>query len=127
MTKGYLNKLCYIAGVKIEYVKWKTHTETKPCNAQYSGGAVLQMWGCHCRCGGVTADVGVSVQMWGCFHVRRCATGEAWQEIMLASMSGKLCDPKSDFLPGEEYTCGANFAVFYFLSFYMLCAFLVRS
>ncbi|KAJ8265876.1 hypothetical protein COCON_G00149750 [Conger conger] len=55
----------------------------------------------------------------------RCATGEAWQEIMLASMSGKLCDPKSDVLPGEEYTCGANFAVFYFLSFYMLCAFLI--
>ncbi|KAI1893156.1 hypothetical protein AGOR_G00141010 [Albula goreensis] len=55
----------------------------------------------------------------------RCATGEAWQEIMLASMYGKLCDPKSDFLPGEEYTCGSNFAVFYFLSFYMLCAFLI--
>ncbi|XP_035239389.1 dihydropyridine-sensitive L-type skeletal muscle calcium channel subunit alpha-1-like isoform X1 [Anguilla anguilla] len=55
----------------------------------------------------------------------RCATGEAWQEIMLASMYGKRCDPKSDFLPGEEYTCGANFAIFYFLSFYMLCAFLI--
>ncbi|KAG7472530.1 hypothetical protein MATL_G00109830 [Megalops atlanticus] len=55
----------------------------------------------------------------------RCATGEAWQEIMLASMYGKLCDPKSDYLPGEEYTCGSNFAVFYFLSFYMLCAFLI--
>ena len=46
---------------------------------------------------------------------------------MLASMSGKKCDPKSDFLPGEEYTCGASFAVFYFMSFYMLCAFLVSS
>ncbi|KAJ8373278.1 hypothetical protein AAFF_G00266890 [Aldrovandia affinis] len=55
----------------------------------------------------------------------RCATGEAWQEIMLASMYGKRCDPKSDFQPGEEFTCGANFAVFYFLSFYMLCAFLI--
>ncbi|XP_041712697.1 dihydropyridine-sensitive L-type skeletal muscle calcium channel subunit alpha-1 isoform X4 [Coregonus clupeaformis] len=55
----------------------------------------------------------------------RCATGEAWQEVMVASMYGKKCDPKSDFLPGEEYTCGASFAVFYFMSFYMLCAFLI--
>lgn len=60
-------------------------------------------------------------------YVSRCATGEAWQEVMMASMYGKKCDPKSDFLPGEEYTCGSNFAVFYFLSFYCLCAFLVRS
>ncbi|KFQ93885.1 Voltage-dependent L-type calcium channel subunit alpha-1F, partial [Nipponia nippon] len=26
----------------------------------------------------------------------RCATGEAWQEIMLASLPGKRCDPESD-------------------------------
>lgn len=57
----------------------------------------------------------------------RCATGEAWQEVMMASMYGKKCDPKSDFLPGEEYTCGSNFAVFYFLSFYCLCAFLILN
>lgn len=59
-------------------------------------------------------------------YIFRCATGEGWQEVMMASMYGKKCDPKSDFLPGEEYTCGSNFAVFYFLSFYCLCAFLVR-
>uniref|UniRef100_A0A3B4WTP5 Voltage-dependent L-type calcium channel subunit alpha n=1 Tax=Seriola lalandi dorsalis TaxID=1841481 RepID=A0A3B4WTP5_SERLL len=57
----------------------------------------------------------------------RCATGEAWQEVMMASMYGKKCDPKSDFLPGEEHTCGSNFAVFYFLSFYCLCAFLILN
>ncbi|XP_053280478.1 dihydropyridine-sensitive L-type skeletal muscle calcium channel subunit alpha-1 [Pleuronectes platessa] len=57
----------------------------------------------------------------------RCATGEAWQEVMMASMYGKKCDPKSDFLPGEEFTCGSNFAVFYFLSFYCLCAFLILN
>ncbi|RVE70523.1 hypothetical protein OJAV_G00065270 [Oryzias javanicus] len=57
----------------------------------------------------------------------RCATGEAWQEVMMASMYGKKCDPKSDFLPGEEYTCGSNFAVFYFLSFYCICAFLILN
>ncbi|XP_066470019.1 voltage-dependent L-type calcium channel subunit alpha-1D isoform X2 [Tiliqua scincoides] len=55
----------------------------------------------------------------------RCATGEAWQEIMLACMPGKRCDPDSDFNLGEEYTCGSNFAIIYFISFYMLCAFLI--
>uniref|UniRef100_A0A8C4GLP4 Voltage-dependent L-type calcium channel subunit alpha n=1 Tax=Dicentrarchus labrax TaxID=13489 RepID=A0A8C4GLP4_DICLA len=50
----------------------------------------------------------------------RCATGEAWHEVMLACMYGKKCDPKSDYLPGEEYTCGSNFAIIYFMSFYML-------
>lgn len=58
--------------------------------------------------------------MWG-----RCATGEAWQEIMLASLPGKRCDPESDAEPGEEFTCGSNFAIAYFISFFMLCAFLV--
>lgn len=57
----------------------------------------------------------------------RCATGEAWQEIMLACMPGKLCDPESDYNPGEEMTCGSGFAIIYFITFYMLCAFLVRT
>lgn len=63
---------------------------------------------------------------WRCssFTVR-CATGEAWQEIMLACMPGKLCDSESDYNPGEERTCGSGFAIIYFISFYMLCAFLV--
>ncbi|XP_035991429.1 voltage-dependent L-type calcium channel subunit alpha-1D isoform X6 [Fundulus heteroclitus] len=55
----------------------------------------------------------------------RCATGEAWQEIMLACLPGKLCDSESDYNPGEEKTCGSNFAIIYFISFYMLCAFLI--
>uniref|UniRef100_A0A8D1P8W1 Voltage-dependent L-type calcium channel subunit alpha n=1 Tax=Sus scrofa TaxID=9823 RepID=A0A8D1P8W1_PIG len=55
----------------------------------------------------------------------RCATGEAWQEILLACRYGQLCDPESDYLPGEEYTCGTDFAYYYFISFYMLCAFLI--
>ncbi|XP_025029510.1 voltage-dependent L-type calcium channel subunit alpha-1S [Python bivittatus] len=55
----------------------------------------------------------------------RCATGEAWQEILLAASYGKLCDPESEYAPGEEYTCGTGFAYFYFVSFYMLCAFLI--
>ncbi|XP_064327878.1 voltage-dependent L-type calcium channel subunit alpha-1S-like isoform X13 [Phalacrocorax carbo] len=55
----------------------------------------------------------------------RCATGEAWQEILLDCSYGKLCNPESDFAEGEEYTCGTGFAYFYFISFYMLCAFLI--
>lgn len=65
----------------------------------------------------------------GCFPFLRwdrCATGEAWQEIMLACLPGKLCDSESDYNPGEERTCGSGFAIFYFISFYMLCAFLVN-
>ncbi|XP_053515504.1 voltage-dependent L-type calcium channel subunit alpha-1S [Artibeus jamaicensis] len=55
----------------------------------------------------------------------RCATGEAWQEVLLASSYGKLCDPESEYAPGEERSCGTNFAYYYFISFYMLCAFLI--
>nr|DBA18678.1 TPA: hypothetical protein GDO54_016898 [Pyxicephalus adspersus] len=55
----------------------------------------------------------------------RWATGEAWQDIMLACLPGKRCDPESDYNPGEEYTCGSNFAIVYFITFYMLCAFLI--
>ncbi|XP_043563996.1 voltage-dependent L-type calcium channel subunit alpha-1D-like isoform X4 [Chiloscyllium plagiosum] len=55
----------------------------------------------------------------------RCATGEAWQEIMLACMPGRRCDPESEYGPGEEFTCGSNFAIVYFITFYMLCAFLI--
>ncbi|XP_043933418.1 voltage-dependent L-type calcium channel subunit alpha-1D [Protopterus annectens] len=55
----------------------------------------------------------------------RCATGEAWQEIMLACLPGKRCDPESEYNPGEEFTCGSNFAIVYFITFYMLCAFLI--
>lgn len=40
-------------------------------------------------------------------------------------MPGKLCDPESEYNPGEEMTCGSGFAIVYFITFYMLCAFLV--
>lgn len=46
---------------------------------------------------------------------------------MLACMSGKLCDPESEYNPGEEMTCGSGFAIVYFITFYMLCAFLVHT
>uniref|UniRef100_A0A8C5N2Z8 Voltage-dependent L-type calcium channel subunit alpha n=1 Tax=Leptobrachium leishanense TaxID=445787 RepID=A0A8C5N2Z8_9ANUR len=57
----------------------------------------------------------------------RCATGEAWQEIMLACLPHKKCDPESETQHSNEgeFPCGSSFAVFYFISFYMLCAFLI--
>uniref|UniRef100_A0A669PE05 Voltage-dependent L-type calcium channel subunit alpha n=1 Tax=Phasianus colchicus TaxID=9054 RepID=A0A669PE05_PHACC len=57
----------------------------------------------------------------------RCATGEAWQEIMLACLPDKKCDPESEPANSTEadHSCGSSFAVFYFISFYMLCAFLI--
>uniref|UniRef100_A0A8C5RFK4 Voltage-dependent L-type calcium channel subunit alpha-1C n=1 Tax=Laticauda laticaudata TaxID=8630 RepID=A0A8C5RFK4_LATLA len=58
----------------------------------------------------------------------RCATGEAWQEIMLACLPDKKCDLDSvepNSTTEGEHPCGSSFAVFYFISFYMLCAFLI--
>ncbi|XP_017265131.1 voltage-dependent L-type calcium channel subunit alpha-1D isoform X2 [Kryptolebias marmoratus] len=55
----------------------------------------------------------------------RCATGEQWQEIMLAALPGRRCDPESEIEPGEEFTCGSNLAYIYFISFFMLCAYLI--
>ncbi|XP_071203997.1 voltage-dependent L-type calcium channel subunit alpha-1D-like [Salvelinus alpinus] len=55
----------------------------------------------------------------------RCATGEQWQEIMLAALPGRPCDPESDFEPGDDNMCGSNLAYIYFISFFMLCAFLI--
>ncbi|XP_061760081.1 voltage-dependent L-type calcium channel subunit alpha-1D [Nerophis ophidion] len=55
----------------------------------------------------------------------RCATGEQWQEIMLAALPGRRCDPESDTEPGEEFSCGSNLSYIYFISFFMLCAYLI--
>ncbi|XP_043955397.1 voltage-dependent L-type calcium channel subunit alpha-1D isoform X1 [Gambusia affinis] len=55
----------------------------------------------------------------------RCATGEQWQQIMLGALPGRRCDPEADVEPGEEYTCGSNLAYLYFISFFMLCAYLI--
>uniref|UniRef100_A0A3P9JF42 Voltage-dependent L-type calcium channel subunit alpha n=1 Tax=Oryzias latipes TaxID=8090 RepID=A0A3P9JF42_ORYLA len=56
----------------------------------------------------------------------RCATGEAWQEIMLACSPNRPCEKGStneNSTASEE--CGSQFAIIYFVSFYMLCAFLI--
>ncbi|XP_056878956.1 voltage-dependent L-type calcium channel subunit alpha-1C isoform X24 [Takifugu flavidus] len=56
----------------------------------------------------------------------RCATGEAWQEIMLACMLSRPCEKGSTNETNQSTEdCGSQFAIIYFVSFYMLCAFLI--
>ncbi len=57
-------------------------------------------------------------------HFCRCATGEAWQEIMLACSPNRPCEKGTEVSHSSE-DCGSHFAIIYFVSFYMLCAFLV--
>ncbi|KAF8789752.1 Voltage-dependent calcium channel type D like protein [Argiope bruennichi] len=54
----------------------------------------------------------------------RSATGEAWQEIMMSCVSDPkvLCDPRSD---DANKPCGTDIAIPYFVSFYILCSFLI--
>jgi hypothetical protein len=64
-----------------------------------------------------------------CFLEYRCATGEAWQDIMMACSAGKKCArPNSDFAnEGKGNTCGTNISYAYFTSFVFLSSFLVNS
>lgn len=63
--------------------------------------------------------------------VRRCATGEAWNNIMLACLHGD-CDPRSYANATETEQaekilkgCGSPIAYAYFVSFIFFCSFLV--
>lgn len=55
----------------------------------------------------------------------RCATGENWQEVMLscANLDSVKCDPRAKEEP--DALCGTSFAYAYFISFYILCSFLI--
>uniref|UniRef100_A0A1I8A9H3 Ion_trans domain-containing protein n=1 Tax=Steinernema glaseri TaxID=37863 RepID=A0A1I8A9H3_9BILA len=56
----------------------------------------------------------------------RCATGEAWQDIMMACTRGKYCaqanSPAINLAKGM--TCGTNVSYAYFTSFVFLSSFL---
>jgi len=56
--------------------------------------------------------------------VLRSATGEAWQDIMMAcsDKATVVCDEASD---SAGQPCGSNVAFPFFISFYVLCSFLV--
>nr|AAO83839.1 voltage-dependent L-type calcium channel alpha-1 subunit isoform b [Lymnaea stagnalis] len=62
----------------------------------------------------------------------RSATGESWQEIMLAcsDKTAVKCDPAViehgvNVTDAEANRCGNDFAYVYFISFYILCSFLI--
>ncbi|KAG8192014.1 hypothetical protein JTE90_001744 [Oedothorax gibbosus] len=53
----------------------------------------------------------------------RCATGEAWQAIMLDCVKDRACDPKTN----KQDECGSNLAYSYFVSFIFFCSFLMLN
>ncbi|XP_051167257.1 voltage-dependent calcium channel type A subunit alpha-1 isoform X5 [Leptopilina boulardi] len=55
----------------------------------------------------------------------RCATGEAWPNIMLACVKDRPCDANAK--KGEGETCGSNLAYAYFVSFIFFCSFLMLN
>ena len=64
----------------------------------------------------------------------RCATGEAWPNIMLSCEAGRPCHPKAhtrNETTGEilnpEKTCGSPMTYFYFVTFIFLCSFLMLN
>ncbi|XP_011688054.1 PREDICTED: voltage-dependent calcium channel type A subunit alpha-1-like isoform X2 [Wasmannia auropunctata] len=57
----------------------------------------------------------------------RCATGEAWPNIMLACVKGRQCDPKAEKSLEEQNDCGSNIAYAYFVSFIFFCSFLMLN
>lgn len=54
----------------------------------------------------------------------RCATGEAWPNIMLSCVKGRPCDAKAG---KQEGGCGSNIAYAYFVSFIFFCSFLMLN
>jgi voltage-dependent calcium channel N type alpha-1B len=58
----------------------------------------------------------------------RCATGEAWQSIMLSCESGKPCDPKTQkTYESTMNNCGSDLAYSYFVTFIFFCSFLMLN
>ncbi|RUS83605.1 hypothetical protein EGW08_008624 [Elysia chlorotica] len=63
---------------------------------------------------------------WAVLVLFRSATGENWQEIMLACADKPdvKCDPEADGVEDGE-SCGNSVAYAYFITFYVLCSFLI--
>merc|ERR1719249_655101 len=58
----------------------------------------------------------------------RSATGEAWQEIMLSCVKRPdvICDERSEDA-NDPAGCGTDFAFIYFISFFVVCSFLILN
>ncbi|KAG5316037.1 CAC1A protein, partial [Pseudoatta argentina] len=52
----------------------------------------------------------------------RCATGEAWPNIMSSCVTNSPCDPKA-----KSKSCGSNIAYAYFVSFIFFCSFIMLN
>ena len=68
------------------------------------------------------------------FFPCRCATGEAWPDIMLDATSGGPCDPMAilyNDTTGEmlnpDQNCGSSLTYLYFVSFIFLCSFIMLN
>lgn len=59
------------------------------------------------------------------FHLR-CATGEAWPNIMLSCIKGRECDQKAG-KQQDPNSCGSNIAYVYFVTFIFFCSFLMLN
>ncbi|KAJ8279651.1 hypothetical protein COCON_G00067170 [Conger conger] len=58
----------------------------------------------------------------------RSATGESWQEIMLACLGGKKCENDTSLAPSAHSgECGTDFAYVYFVSFIFFSSFLMLN
>ena len=63
----------------------------------------------------------------------RCATGEAWPDIMLDATSGRKCDPnalernETGHVYNYNQTCGSSMTYLYFVSFIFLCSFIMLN
>nr|CAD7265653.1 unnamed protein product [Timema shepardi] len=68
-----------------------------------------------------------------CSAPERCATGEAWPNIMLACVAGRPCDPMAGkcstngTFTGKCEECGSSLAYAYFVSFIFFCSFLMLN
>ncbi|XP_071506824.1 voltage-dependent calcium channel type A subunit alpha-1-like isoform X3 [Diadema antillarum] len=56
----------------------------------------------------------------------RCATGEAWQSIMMSCLPGAPCASPTGG-PVTKFDCGSTFSYIYFVSFSFLCSFLMLN
>ena len=71
-------------------------------------------------------SVSVRFQFLKFLNLIRVATGEAWQEIMMATTAGKACQsPDGGVNVNKGLVCGTNVSYMYFVSFVFLATFLV--
>ena len=67
----------------------------------------------------------------------RCATGEAWPDIMMSAVDGRPCDPMAHkwnytkygelYMTDPERRCGSPVTYIYFITFIFLCSFIMLN